>query len=232
MRTTLSAALLLAALAAAPAVGQTPPAPPDGPPPAAPADAAAQDVQGVVAGYNFDPRGSVNSVEVKAGDRLAQFKLPSDQGAAVAAAAPVGQQVTATGVPERALPDRTLYRLTKLTPADGKAMSFGGPGSEPTVHVEGTVRRLNVAPRGEVDGAVLDGGDFVHTGPESAVGLRVGDKLAADGRAHPMADGHRAVEATAVNGTPVRHPPKPGERGPKPQRPGNDDGPPPPPPAP
>jgi hypothetical protein len=234
--------LLLAAVAAVPvglAVAQSaPPTPPAAPAPAAPPPPPVdptppQSVEGVVDGYNLDPHGEVDSVVLKAGDRLAQFNLPPHLSAVLTAAAPVGQKVTLAGVPERAVGDRTLYRLTKLTGPDGKSIDVGTPGAEQPAHVDGTVKRLNISPRGEVDGVLLDTGDFVHTGPESAATLAVGAKLTADGPAQPMLDGHKAIEATTVNGTPVRRPPPPPHGGPDgPHGPGDPHGPggPPPPP--
>jgi hypothetical protein len=209
--------LLAAALAAVPALKLlaapvAPPPPPVAPPP--PVDAAPpQTVEGTVDGFNRDPRGRVNSVVVKGADgKLDQFNLPPDLGDVAVRIAADGQRVTAVGSPERMVGDRTLFRLTKLTGADGKAtLTTPTPGvPEPTETVEGTVHQLNFSPRGEVDGAVLDNGDFIHTGPEAATGLSVGAKLSAVGVAHPTPDGHRAVEATTVNGRAVPMPPPPG----------------------
>ena len=204
--------LLVAAIAAMPAVAQlVSPVPPRAPPAPPPVDAApAQTVEGTVDGFNRDPRGRVDSVVVKAADgKLDQFNLPPDLGDVAVHVAAEGHRVTAVGSPERMVGDRTIFRLSKLTGADGKAaLTAPTPGvPEPTETVEGTVRRLNVSPRGEVDGAVLDGGDYVHTGPAAAAGLSVGGKVSVVGVARPMADGHRAVEATTVNGRAVPHPP-------------------------
>ncbi len=213
--------LLVAALAAIPTVAQV--APPDRPaPPAPPAavDAApAQTVEGTVDGFNRDPRGRLNSVVVKTADgKLAQFNLPPDLGDVAMHIAADGQKVTVVGSAERTVGDRTIYRLSKLTGADGKSsLTAPAPGvPEPAETVEGTVRRLNISGHGEVDGALLDSGDYVHTGVEAGAGLTVGGKLSVTGVAHPMADGHRAVEADTVNGRPVPRPPVRPEPGPRP----------------
>jgi hypothetical protein len=214
--------LLFAALAAIPAASQ--PAPPDRPtPPAPPAavDAApVQTIEGVVDGFNRDPRGMINSVVVKTADgKMDQFNLPPDLGEIAMHIAADGQKVTATGSPERAVGDRTIFRLSKLTGADSKS-SFTAPTPgvpEPTETVEGTVQRLNISGHGEVDGALLDSGDYVHTGVEAGTGLTVGGKLSVTGVARPMADGHRAIDADTVNGRPVPRPPLPPEAGPRPR---------------
>jgi hypothetical protein len=214
--------LILAALAAAPAVAQ--PAPPDRPappappvPPAAVAPAPPQTIEGTVDGFNRDPRGHINSVVVKTADgKLDQFNLPPDLGDQATRIAADGQKVTVVGSPERTVGDRTIFRLSRLTGADGKsALTAPTPGTpEPTDTVEGTVKRLNFSPRGEVDGALLDNDDYVHTGVEAGAGLTVGGKLSVTGVTHPMTDGHRAVEAQTVNGRPVPRPPVHPEQGP------------------
>jgi hypothetical protein len=203
--------LFLAALAAVPAVAQ--PAPPDRPaPPAPPAVvdvAPAQTVDGTVDGFNRDPRGHINSVVVKTADgKLIQFNMAPDLGDLAKHIASEGQRVTAVGSPERTVGDRTIYRLSKLTGADGKAsLTAPTPGMpEPTDTIEGTVKRLNFSPRGEVDGALLGNGDYVHTGVEAGAGLTLGGKLSVTGVTHSMADGHRAVEADTVNGRAVPRP--------------------------
>jgi len=92
---------------------------------------------------------------------------------------------------------------------DGKQFTLPQPGEEPPVtHVDGTVKQLNYAPRGEVDGAILDTGDFLHIGPREAaqVNLAVGQKISADGYTRPMLAGHNAIEATKVNGVTIDRP--------------------------
>ncbi len=186
-------------------------------PSAPPVELPTQTVTGTVDGYNRDPRGRINSVVIKSGGRLDQFGLPPDLAAGLSTIAPAGQQVTAVGVPEREVGDRTIYRTTKLTGAGGKEIAVPTPGTPPTpVHVEGTITRLNFAAGGEVDGAMLDNGDYVHTGAPAAATLAVGSKLSADGPAVQLADGNQAIEATTVNGVAVPPPPA-REPGPRPR---------------
>jgi hypothetical protein len=49
---------------------------------------------------------------------------------------------------------------------------------------------------------VLDNGDFLHLKPDGMkkAGLRVGQEVAAEGRARPMALGHRVIEVEVVDG--------------------------------
>jgi hypothetical protein len=212
--------LLLAAVAAVPSIAQ--PAPPVPPvPPDLVLDAMPpQTIEGTIDGFNRDPHGRVSSVVVKtAYGKLDQFNLPPDLGEVAIHIATDGQRVTVVGSPERTVGDRTIFRLSKLTGGDGKStLTAPTPGvPEPTETIEGTVRRLNVSNRGDVDGALLDSGDYIHTGVEAGTGLSVGGKLSVKGVAHPMVDGHRAVEADTVNGRPVPHPPVRPTAGPGPK---------------
>lgn len=98
--------------------------------------------------------------------------------------------------------EHTVYRLERLVSVDGK------PAKPPTDHkaAVGTVVRFNYAKHGAPNGVVLDNGDFVHTKPDGMVrlGLKIGDKVRAEGDARPLVTGHgRVVEARSVNGEPV-----------------------------
>ena len=203
--------LLLVALSAVPAVGQPAPVPPALTPEAA-NELPTQTVEGMVDGFNRDPRGHISSVVVKTtGGKLNQFNLPPDLGDVAMHIASEGQKVTAVGSPEMAIGDRTIYRLSRLTGPDGNSsITAPTPGApEPTQTVQGTVRRLNISDRGEVDGAMLDSGDYIHTGSRGGVSLMIGGKLLVVGTTHPMADGHQSVEAMTINGLTVRQPPVP-----------------------
>ncbi|HVW39536.1 MAG TPA: hypothetical protein VHB99_19595, partial [Pirellulales bacterium] len=98
--------------------------------------------------------------------------------------------------------------------------------------VRGTVERLTTAPKGEIDGAVLDDGTMLHWRPhledEFQAAVKVGDEVEAAGRTEiaPRGEEHFEVErltnlrtkAVAMNDD--RRPPKPPkgpkERGPRP----------------
>jgi hypothetical protein len=182
-------------------------------------------ITGTVESYNLDPRGSVNGIMLKDGEHLSQLNLPPDQAGTVTTAAPLGQKIEATAMAERANGDHAIYRLVSLTGTDGKQITIAGPGDGATTHVEGTVKNLNYTPRGDVDGAILDSGDFLQMGPGGAadVGLAIGQKITADGHAHAMAAGHNIISATTVNGTTIHRPPH-GRPGPGGRGPGGPDG--------
>jgi len=72
--------------------------------------------------------------------------------------------------------------------------------------IEGVVKYLNYTRHGEVNGAVLESGDFVHLGPKGAklVKLAIGEKLSMVGAAATMGDGHLVIEdPSEVNGVKI-----------------------------
>lgn len=96
----------------------------------------------------------------------------------------------------------SIYRFERLAAVDGKASK----PSQPPAEVSGKVARFNYAKHGAINGVVLDSGDFIHTRPDGfdGLGLKVGDKVTAEGAMHPLVTGEgRVVEATTVNGKPV-----------------------------
>jgi hypothetical protein len=85
-----------------------------------------------------------------------------------------------------------------------------------TETLKGVVKYLNHTPRGEVDGALLESGDFIHTGPREATEakLAVGAEVSAEGLAMKMPDGHKVIEfPRKINDKAVSRPPMPGRRG-------------------
>jgi hypothetical protein len=78
------------------------------------------------------------------------------------------------------------------------------------VCVRGEVVGLNYAKRGEVNGAILETGDFVHLRPHGAkaIGLKVGQTLEAEGEVRPGWAGCRVIEARRANGVSLEKPKK------------------------
>ena len=73
------------------------------------------------------------------------------------------------------------------------------------------MERLNFAVHGEVNGAVLDSGDFLHLKPHgaAAIDLTVGINVKGKGPTKPMVGGRRVIEAEEVNGIQMEKKPKP-----------------------
>ncbi len=157
----------------------------------------------------YSPKGGVEGVLIDTDGVLTQFVFDRhDEGAASAfAGLQAGQALVIEGTEEGPSPKgeagHTVYRFERLASVDGQAPRH----TDAEADIAGTVARFNYARHGEANGVVLDTGDFVHTRPDgfARLGLKVGDKVRAEGHAQLLATGEgRVVEAVKVNGRPVR----------------------------
>ena len=168
-------------------------------------DRDAEHFDGIVRAYNFSPKGGVEGLLLTVGERTVQVNIPPDASLMAAHAAAVGQAVQITASPEgHEVPDaeHPVYRLVSFEPLTRTGAAVDGPSHEGIVRVAGTVSRFNYARHGEPNGVVLDNGDFLHLKPDGMkkAGLRVGQEVAAEGRARSMALGHRVIEVEVVDG--------------------------------
>jgi hypothetical protein len=168
----------------------------------------AVDLSGTIEAFNYSPRGDIDGVMLKMSDKTAQINLPPGMGAALSQTAP-GSTLKVSACPEPGQADHPIYELQSLTTEQGKKISVPGAGDDKFVHEEATIKHLNYARRGEVDGALLDSGDFVHVGPAARdLKLSVGQKITVDGFAHAMLSGdHQAIHAVAIDGKRVEQSP-------------------------
>lgn len=163
---------------------------------AAPHDTDPQTLKGAVERFNHSPEGRYESLLLKSNDKLVQVNFPPAMAAEVTKAVAPGDQISVVAVAEDTKGNHPVYRLRKLTTAKGGEIITERK-------IDGVVKHLNYAHHGEVNGAVLDSGDFVHMGPQGAdlVKLAIGQKLSIEGAAVTMADGHLVIEhPSAVNG--------------------------------
>jgi hypothetical protein len=200
----------------------------------------AKKVSGTVQQFNFTPRGQRDGVLLTSDGKLVQLNFPPQEAEKLANAVAVGDQITADGTPERTEADHAVLRLQKLTTAKGKEITIenapprsrgretediraeGGRvrrerAAEKSETIKGVVKYLNHGPRGEVDGAVLESGDFIHIGPREAqdAKLAVGQDISVEGLAMKMPDGHTMIEhPTKINDKEVSR--RPRGRGPGP----------------
>ena len=180
-------------------------------------------LSGTVSNFNFGPGGEVQSLMIKSSAKTIQVNLPPPLAPFATQVATVGGSVNLSAYPEMGLPDHPVYELASVKNEQGRELKLPNPDDRKFVHEEGSIKSLNYARHGEVDGAVLDNGDFVHVGPSAGtLKLAVGKKITVDGVGHPMVlSDHRAVHAIAIDGKmlgPAEGPGArggPGERGPQ-----------------
>jgi hypothetical protein len=116
---------------------------------------------------------------------------------------------------EPAEPGKPKPKPGKPKPGEPKGLKPKPQEPEETQAMEriaGKITRLNYARHGEVNGAVLESGDFVHLGPKVSQELKlaVGQELAVEGPATAMPSGGKAIEhPTKVNGKAIQPSPPP-----------------------
>ena len=156
-------------------------------------------IEGTLTHFNHSPKGSFESLILSTRKGAVQVNFQSYQASALVTALKEGEKVSldADRLEDGHHSPHPVYQLVGLK-QKGAALDLAA-----TVRVKGVVTRLNHALHGEVNGAVLDSGDFVHlkAGGAKAIGLVIGQTLRASGSACPMLfGGHRAIEAQNVNG--------------------------------
>lgn len=137
---------------------------------------------------------------------LIQINLPKEQLGLFSHSFQSGDTITADVEKEEphGSPSHPVFRI-RFPPKAGPR-SFSG-----------RIERLNYALHGEVNGGILDSGDFLHLKPEgaSATGLKVGMTVKGRGPSRPMVGGHLVIEAEEVNGTAIHHHKAKKKHGPK-----------------
>jgi hypothetical protein len=224
MRHYLTASLLAFTVAATGTFAQVIPVDPPRPAPGAAQPGDTLDLTGTLANWNYGPRGAVEGILVKTADAIVQINLPPEASQKVAAAAILGDKLTATVAveppppqdPNGGAPDHAVFRGLKVL-VKGTTIDLGGPGGPEqgeAVHIDGTVKSLNYDRRGIVNGAILESGELLSLGgPREAqqLALKPGDKLSIDGTKFPSPSGIKLIEASTINGKLVR--PGPGPNG-------------------
>jgi len=195
---------------------------------AAPANEA-QALKGAVERFNYSPKGEYESLMLTTGGKPIQVNFPPHLGAKIAKAVAIGDSIGVTATSTESKGDHPVYDLVSLSPKSGDEILAPAPHAKPApkpepkpaITIEGEVKFLNYAHHGEVNGAVLASGDFVHLGPHEAEALRlaVGQRLVAKGEAETLADGRRVIEHPLnVNGLEIPHGPAHAKAAPKPGR--------------
>ncbi len=168
---------------------------------------------GTVQSFNISPKGSYEGFLLESNDGLIQINFRQEWSATVAELAEPGAHIQikverydGDGHPAA----HPVYQLVSIGGEETFSLSEA-KGAEDDGHFSGKVERLNYALHGEVNGAVLDTGDFLHVKPHAAaaLNLRAGMHVEGTGTAKPMVGGHRVIEADTVNGIAIEKKPKP-----------------------
>ena len=162
-------------------------------------------VQGRFQHLIYSPKGAIEGVLISTDGVPTQFVTDPHDAAVAAQLADLraGQTLVIEGTEQGPSPkgeaDHSVYAFERLASVDGKAPTTNRAARD----ASGIVVRFNYAKHGAANGVVLDSGDFVHTRPDGLdkLGLKIGDKVEAEGAAMPLVTGTgRVIEALSVNG--------------------------------
>ena len=175
------------------------------------------DCEVTVASYNYSPRGEIDGLIVSTHDNnTVQVNFPPPMADKVVKAAEVGAKVRVEAEKFGGSDDHEMWQLRRILTADGKTVAGEEQAESAPAHSDGVVKSLNYNRRGDVDGVVLDNGDFIHLGPGAdQMDLKVGSKVAADGNGRAMKRGGKVIEAEKINGEEVNRE-QPNDRRPPP----------------
>jgi hypothetical protein len=168
---------------------------------------------GIVQSFNVSPKGHYESLLLESGDEVVQVNFPAEWSATVAEIASPGNRVIVE-IESREThghPSHPVYEMILLSNPEKIDSSVDVVNGLTNGHFSGTVKRLNYALHGEVNGAILDTGDFLHVKPHGAAALElaVGMKVKGSGSSKPIVGGQRVIEADEVNGIQLEKKPKP-----------------------
>jgi hypothetical protein len=145
---------------------------------------------GTIEAVNFSPKGFHKGFLLRTGKRIVQINLPKGESGTMDKCVNPGERVTVEVEPEEphGEPAHSVFRLVLLLGVNGHLAEDDKHGN---LHFAGRIEKLNYALHGEVNGGILDSGDFLHLKPEGAraVKLKVGMQVEGRGSTKPMVGG-------------------------------------------
>ena len=155
--------------------------------------------------FNLSPKGFYEGFLLRTGKTLIQVNLPKGETETLGNVLTLGAKVTVDveAAKSRDGAPHGVFNLIRWHGLDGhpKGKNHGAR------QFSGRIQKLNYTLHGEVNGGILDSGDFLHLKPKAArsVGLKVGMIVEGCGHTKPMDGGHFVIEAEEVNGMVMGH---------------------------
>jgi len=158
---------------------------------------------GTVESFNISPKGTYDGLLLRTKQEVIQFNFPRSWAARVIEIAPVGSTVQASGEPDGdSRPRDHAVRHLSVLKTNGDTLEVDPANSHQEVQLSGTVERINYGKHGDPNGAIINGGDFVHLRPRGAkaISLQLGQVLDVVGETRPSSLHAKVIEAFTVNG--------------------------------
>lgn len=148
---------------------------------------------GTIKSLNVSPKGSYEGILLAVGQQTIQVNFPKQEPNGLGFKWVPGATLRLAVAPEEpyGAPEHKVFRLIQIIGTEDMHRRFSG-----------RVERSNYALHGEVNGGILESGDFLHLKPEGAqvASLKGGMTLEGKGEMKPMFGGHFVIEAEEVNG--------------------------------
>ena len=168
---------------------------------------------GTVQSFNVSPKGMYEGLFLQTKTELIQINFPREFAAMIADVASIGDKVKVEveAGDAKGHASHPVYALISVQNDSQQRFSLAESIDNGNIKFAGKVERLNYALHGEVNGAILETGDFLHVKPHGAAALElvIGMKVKGIGATKPMTGGHQVIEAEEVNGIYMEHKPKP-----------------------
>lgn len=164
---------------------------------------------GTIQSLNVSPKGFYEGLLLNTGHQTIQVNFPKHASPFLIDGLKHEAKASLEVEPEepRGHPNHEVFRLVRvLEENEHYTRHPDGP-----YRFSGRITQLNYALHGEVNGGILDSGDFLHLKPEgaAAVGIKLGLAVEGRGETKPMVNGRCVIEAQEVNGITIeRHPAK------------------------
>ena len=145
-------------------------------------------LEGTLAQLIYSPRGAIEGLLLDVDGAVAQFVVDKHE-PQLPPNLKTGQKLNLIGALRKPSPkgeaEHEVYDLVEIV----------GNSHNAEKELSGKIVRLNFAKHGEANGVILESGDFIHTKPDGLreLGWKVGDKVKAKGRTHPLATGSGVV---------------------------------------
>ena len=163
---------------------------------------------GTIQSLNVSPKGFYEGLLLDTTKQLVQVNFPKEAPRSLIDALTPGAKASFEVEPEepRGKPDHDVFKLIRVLGENEN----GTPHPDEHQSFSGRIVRLNYALHGEVNGGILDSGDFLHLKPEGAAALNIKPDMEVQGTGEtkPMVGGHSVIDAHVVNGIRINHPAK------------------------
>lgn len=158
---------------------------------------------GTVEVFNISPKGHFEGFLLSDKAGLVQVNFPKHEAEEFSTKISEGDKVTVE-LEMREEDENQAHPVYRFVGFSGKMKKpAAGKGGK----FSGVIKRFNYALHGEVNGGILESGDFVHLKPEgaAAVGLKLGMKVSGHGRSRTKTGGGLVIEVEELNGVAIRH---------------------------